>query len=103
MTTFGVSTGDGNMGVSHIFPDYIVRNVADLWELAERAAKSDIKPEHHDEIEVDGDDTCVVASTYDPNLEYCDYVLEVFPIDDRDTATATCPVYQSIDSALRDN
>lgn len=98
---YGVSIGDGNNGVSHMFPDYYVFT-NDPWELADRAAKSAIKPEYWDEIEIDGDeDYTVTASTYDAdNMEYCDFVLDVFPVDQEEIDKARATVcYGSISEA----
>jgi hypothetical protein len=39
---YGVSTGDGNNGVSHLFPDYYVKT-SDPWRLAVLAALSEFK------------------------------------------------------------
>ena len=97
---YGVARGDGNMGVSTMFADFYVFT-DDPWTLAERAAQNDIKPEYHDEIDYDGDETQVTASTYDADMEYCDYVLEVTLEDDRAWlkkryADKAAPFYRSI-------
>ena len=101
---YGVSTGDGNNGVSHMFPDYYVFT-NDPWELAERAATSSLKPDT--EFEVDGDDDYTISAVvyddpsfyddYDENADYSDwesgpapFILEVFPVnqDEIDKAKA---------------
>ena len=87
---YGVSTGNGNDGVSHMFPSFYVWT-NDPWTVAERNAQSDIKAEFHDEIEVDGEaDYTVSASLYDPDCEYYSYICEVFPVelDEVDAARA---------------
>lgn len=102
---YGVSTGDGNIGVSHMSPSYYVFT-NDPWELAERAAKSDLKAEYHDEIEVDGEAEYVIsASVYDPDMEYRSYILEVFPVEQDEISEAQADpwgkfCYGSIQEAL---
>lgn len=113
---YGVSTGDGNNGVSHMFPDYYVLT-DDPWELAERAAKSDLNPEFHDQIEFreDASGEGATAEVYTGDLDYCDFILDVFPLcaeeltagsptEGFDVGDATsegrAPMYQSIEEAL---
>ena len=113
---YGVSTGDGNNGVSHMFPDYYVFT-DDPWELAERAAQSDLKEEYHDQIELreDGSGEGASAEVYTGEVEYCDFILEVFPLDADElengspregftvgdtTSNGRAPMYGSISEAL---
>lgn len=56
---YGVSTGNGNDGVSHIFPDYYVKT-NEPWRLAELAALSEFKAGEGQEwarenMEIDGE------------------------------------------------
>ena len=43
---YGVSSGNGNDGVSHLWPDYYVRT-CDPWTLARAATVSQLKPEFY--------------------------------------------------------
>ena len=67
---YGVSSGDGNNGVSHTFPDYYVRT-NDPWRLARLACMTSMKPDWHDwaleEMQVDGEsDYGISAVLYEP-------------------------------------
>lgn len=90
---YGVSTGNGNDGVCHTFPSYYVFT-DDPWALAERAAQSDMNKEFYDYIEIDGEaDFTISASVYSPALEYCSYILEVFPVDQEEIEKAKADPY----------
>lgn len=98
---YGVSTGDGNNGVSHMFPDYYVFT-ADPWRLCERAAESSLRPGV--EFEVDGEaDYCISAVVYDSPEFYddvseedmedfeagpCPFILDVFPVEQSEVDAA---------------
>ena len=106
---YGVSSGDGNDGVSRMFPDYYVWT-NDPWELARQAAMSELNEDVHDEIEVDGEsDYGVSAVVHDDlgddgepiDLGYAAYILEVFPVDLEDVQAAKAdpwgrPCYDSL-------
>lgn len=67
---FAVSTGDGNSGVSQLYPDYYV-TTADPWRLARLATVDQFKPEHMqwaiDACDTDGEeDFTIYATIYDP-------------------------------------
>lgn len=71
---YGVSTGDGNNGVSHLWPNYMVKT-ADPWKLAELAAAHEFKEGAGKQwadrnVEIDGDaDFCISAVFYNPPCE----------------------------------
>jgi len=62
---YGVSTGDGNNGVSHMFPDYYVRT-DDPWLLARAAAygcwKPQCWPQLSDALQVDGESEFIISA-----------------------------------------
>lgn len=62
---YGISTGDGNDGVCHMFPRYYVRTDKP-WELARRAAYSEFKPVAYpfldDNLEIDGDENHTISA-----------------------------------------
>ena len=117
---YAVSSGDGNNGVSHMFPDYYVRT-ADPYRLAELAMLTSFKTEYReqvkDEMTVDGEADYVITAVlanpldeeYDEDDEmWCDVngaylLIDVFPVDD-DFDPAECfptapygkPAYDSI-------
>jgi hypothetical protein len=68
MTTkyYGVSSGNGNDGVSQLFPDYIVKT-NDPFRLAELAIVSTYKPKYQqwakDHADVDGEADYVIFAT----------------------------------------
>lgn len=74
---YGVSTGDGNNGVSHLWPSYMVKT-DDPWKLAELAAAHEFRDgagkawaARH--VEIDGEeDFCISAVFYDPPCEDTD-------------------------------
>ena len=128
---YGVSTGNGNDGVSHMHADYYVRTDAP-WELARRALRSEFKPEQQDEMEmladIDGDEDYTISAVIydDPDLappsdddddegsDWFDdsgpawFILEVFPEDDEEWLAERTegpygrPIYSSISEALGD-
>ena len=114
---YGVSSGDGNNGVSHIFADYYVRT-NDPWRLAQLAMVSQFKPAAQkwalDEMEVDGEaeytisamilnpppdsdeDECAEGESYsDANGAWL--IVEVFPDDEPREGR---PMYDSIDECF---
>ena len=127
---YGVSTGDGNNGVSHMHADYYVRT-DDPWELARRALRSKFKPEQQDEVEmladIDGDEDYTISAVIydDPGLappsddddegsDWFDdsgpawFILEVFPENDEEWLAEHTegpygrPIYNSISEAFGD-
>lgn len=65
---YGVSWGNGNDGVSHMWPDYYVRT-DDPWKLAEIAAVSNLKDRTwaKENVEIDGEaDYTITAMFLDP-------------------------------------
>lgn len=114
---YGVSYGDGNNGVSHIFADFYVKT-NDPWRLAHLALVSYFKPEWQAkamaEMDIDGDSNyTVVACLYEPldrepeedeedEGSYCDtngayFIAEVFPEDDPREGR---PTYDSLEEAF---
>lgn len=90
---FGVSTGDGNNGVSHMWASYYVWCTSEeAWCLCEEQAKSDIKDEYHDTIEIDGDSEHVIqAVVFDDPCHYDDYDEDAGP------ASYLCDVFPERD------
>lgn len=67
---YGVSYGDGNNGVSHIFANYYVRT-ADPWLLVQAATIGGFQPDYYqqacDEMEIDGEpDYTLTGTILDP-------------------------------------
>src|SRR6266851_1581500 len=69
---FAVSSGNGNDGVSHMFPDYYCRcSASEAFDLTAAAMLSTFKPASYqwakDNMEVDGEsDYTISATIYDP-------------------------------------
>lgn len=111
MQIYGVSSGNGNDGVSHMFPDYYVKT-ADPWRLAEVAMLDKFKPEFmpwaKSEMDIDGEaEFTICACLYNPmddeDGSYCDYngawyILEVFPVVEDEMRDGT-PSYDSLEEA----
>ena len=126
---YGVSSGDGNNGVSQIFPDYIVKT-DEPWQLACLAGLSKFKPEGQEwakeNMEIDGEAEYSISVTFlespetqeerqklmdeaekndedfDADSFGCDYawlILEVFPWND-DVKNARRPVYESLEDCF---
>lgn len=109
---YGVSHGNGNDGVSHIFANYYVRT-NDPWRLAHLALVGAFAPPwQSDAMElanIDGDsDYTVTACIYEPldsednDGSYCDangawHITEVFP---EDKPREGRPVYESLEEAF---
>lgn len=112
---YGVSSGNGNDGVSHIFADYYVRT-NDPWRLARLAMvgqfKDEYLPKAIEACEVDGEaDYTVQAVIYEPldfvpeseGDSYCDsgngaaHLVDVFP---EDTPRYNRMVYDSLEDAF---
>ena len=115
--TYGVSSGNGNDGVSHIFADYYV-TTEDPWRLAELAMLTSFKPKFRDQVReemvIDGEsDFTIYAVLYEPldeperddegeALSWCEangawMIIEVFPEDEPREGVM---VYGSIDEAF---
>ena len=88
---YGVSSGNGNDGVSHTFPDYYVRT-SDPWRLAELACVTSFKAGKSREwakenVEVDGEPDYTLSATIyegpDGETEFgaAWLIYEVFPVD----------------------
>lgn len=69
---YGVSTGDGNNGVSHMFPNYIVKT-DDPWKLAEAAALAEFnesgKEWSKENMDMDGDEEYCISVTFPESPE----------------------------------
>ncbi len=119
---YGVSTGNGNDGVSHMHPDYYVLT-DDPWRLAKAACADMFKPGEHgmtwalENMTVDGEaEYTITACISDPPVEdgedepaegesYCDangawLILEVFPVEEDEARGQLINIYDSIESAL---
>ena len=71
---YGVSSGNGNDGVSHMFPDYYVKT-DDPWRLARLAAVTDFKPGEGqawalENMEVDGEAEYTITVTFYESPEF---------------------------------
>lgn len=105
---YGVSSGNGNDGVSHTFPDYYVRT-NDPFRLAELAAIGMLNHKYRswakDNVEVDGEADYTISATFieGPNEEtefgMAWLIVEVFPIDQPGSST---PQYDNIDECFDD-
>ena len=73
---YGVSTGNGNDGVSHIYPSYYVRTV-DPWDLARAAMLSEFQ-------EGEGQEWALDAMVVDGEAEYGIFATIYNPPDDGD-------------------
>ena len=111
---YGVSSGNGNDGVSHMFADYYVKT-DDPWRLARLALVSSFKDEWKERAlnaaEVDGESEYTIsAMILDPLDEVYDeesgswsesngawLIVEVFPDDEPREGTR---VYDSLDAAF---
>lgn len=109
---YGVSSGNGNDGVSHLFADYYVRT-DDPWRLAECAIASEFKPEYQcnalEVAEIDGDpahtisavifsETDVASSVTgldEDDLDSAFLIVDVFPVEHEDIRE-TVPAYNSL-------
>lgn len=120
---YAVSHGDGNIGVSHIFPDYYV-HTDEPFRLATLAMVTSFNPTFQqaalDAVEVDGDaDYTVSAVIYNPedvdpseadpdedvemfcNINGAWQIVDVFPDDGPDLADPWHrPVYMSIEECF---
>jgi hypothetical protein len=87
---YGVSYGDGNDGVSQLFPDFYVRT-AHPWDLARAAAVSAVAPAYQAwaaaEVQVDGEADYTLHATLlegpDGETAYgaAWFICEVFPVE----------------------
>lgn len=116
---YAVSFGNGNNGVSHLFPDYYV-HTDDPWTLASAAQLGTFKAHWVDhvkeEMEVDGEaDYTISAVIYDPPDDpYCDdgslwsdtngawSICEVFPVTDDDLPDRSDPWHKPMYDSLED-
>jgi hypothetical protein len=116
MRIYGVSHGNGNDGVSHMFPEYYVRTT-DPWYLARLALVGYFKPKWRSaaliHMDVQGDDEYgYTACLYEPldvkegdegYGEWCEHngawhITEIFPVADDETR-AGLPIYEGLDEA----
>lgn len=118
---YGVSTGNGNDGISHMFPDYYVWTDKP-WRLA-RCATIELfngaagKQWAAGAMMVDGEaEFGIQACIFDPPLEpgeeapkegesWCDangawLLLDVFPIDEDEGPRVGKPIYDSIEDTI---
>lgn len=93
---YGVSFGNGNDGVSHLYPNFYVRT-CEPYVLAAAAMLSDFKPgEGHDwciaNVEIDGEaDYTIIATLYNPTDDREDYEEELKAAqEDLDEAQSVC-------------
>lgn len=112
---YGVSYGDGNNGVSHMFADFYVKT-DDPWRLAHLALVNYFTSEWQDqameEMDIDGDaQFTITACLYEPldreppeedGTSYCDangayFITDVFPEDD---PKKDRPIYDSLEEAF---
>jgi hypothetical protein len=128
---FAVSSGNGNDGVSHSFPDYYCRCTApQAWDLAGAAMISNFQPAFYkwavENISVDGEaEYTITACIYDPpddetaedpdseeswsSVNGAWMLIDVFPADETDTLIADNgksflgkPAYQSLADCFDD-
>jgi hypothetical protein len=84
MKYYGVSTGDGNTGVRHCCPDYIVET-DDPWTLAEVACVESFNDEYRKwaerNVEVDSEEGGIISATLRSygETEFAHFILKVFP------------------------
>ena len=117
---YGVSSGNGNDGVSHMFPDYIVKT-NEPFRLAELAALTTFKKGKGQEwakknMEVGGEADYTIHVTFmespetqdkreelpedeqeDYGLDYAWLVFEVFPWEDK---LPRKPIFESLEEAF---
>lgn len=67
---YGVSSGNGNNGVSHLYPDYYVRT-CEPWTLASAAIIAQFNPDFYvaaqEAADIDGEaEYCISATIYNP-------------------------------------
>jgi hypothetical protein len=114
---YGVSYGNGNDGVSHLFADFYVRT-DDPWRLAKLAMITQFKDKWQaaalEACEVDGEaEYTVTAVIYEPlDAEPCDegeswcdhngavHLVDVFPEDEPREGR---PTYESLEEAFGDD
>ena len=106
---YGVSSGNGNDGVSHMYPDYYVRT-CEPFALARAAAIAEWKPKFYrwaaDSVDVDGEAEYVISATFyeGPNGETefgaAELIVEVFPVDAVDAESGRRMAYDNLDEAL---
>jgi hypothetical protein len=122
---YGVSSGNGNNGVSHMFADYYVKT-NNPWYLARLAILSEFKPGEgqawaQENVVIDGESAYTISATiYDPPREdteeesededsgsYCDVngawlIVEVFPETESELCSGKM-VYDSIEEAFSED
>lgn len=111
---YAVSSGNGNDGVSHLYPDYIVRT-SEPWLLALLAATSDFKPGKgrrwcRDNVQIEGEaEYTISACLYDPpgrdGAGWCDAngawrIYEVYPAADAVSDRSECPRYGALEACF---
>jgi hypothetical protein len=108
---YAVSSGNGNDGVSHMFPDYYVKT-SEPWNLARAAMIASWVDRQWaaENCEVDGEeDYTITATVYEgPEGETqfgaAEMIIEVFPVSEEELPDQTDPwhkpMYDSLDAAL---
>lgn len=108
---YAVSSGNGNDGISHAFPDYYVKT-NDPWTLARAAMISEWSDRQWaaESVEVDGEeDYTIQAVIYEgPDGETqfgaAEMLIDVFPISDDELPNQSDPwhkpMYESLDDAV---
>jgi len=109
---YGVSSGDGNNGVSQMYPRYIVKT-SDPWRLAKLAAISDFKEGEgqkwaKEEMQVDGEADYTISATFlegpDGETAYgaAWLIYEVFPVEQDEVESWRSDPYKIIYESLED-
>ena len=107
---YAVSSGNGNDGVSHHYPDYYVRTT-DPWRLAALAVVDSLKPKYmrwaSEAVEVDGEAaetiTAVLYEGPHDEVEFgaAYFIVEVFPDDEPNMSDPwRRPVYDNLGDAF---
>lgn len=109
---YGVSSGDGNDGVSHMYADFYV-HTDNPWRLAKLAAITTFKPKFQqwagDNVEIDGEAEYTISACFysmpddkdDMERDYCPLIIEVFPEPDDDWRDRRgAPEYLSIEACF---
>jgi hypothetical protein len=104
---YGVSHGNGNDGVSHLHPDFIVKT-DQPWRLARIALASVFKDRKWalEAAEIDGEAEFTIAACIhegpkgETEFGAAYHITEVFPVSEDDRERARCPIYDSLADAF---
>lgn len=114
MTNYAVSSGNGNDGVSQLYPNYCVET-DEPWLLAQLAAVSEFKNKHYrrwcrENLEVDGEaEYTITAMLLDPpgrdGHGYSEHngawrLWEIYTVQGRVSERSECPQYDSLDECF---